>query len=202
MYLLPLLTLVACHPEPGDPDYPEPGPLGSDTDEELLGGPDPYEAGDDRLSLGIFYETGYSELIPLDHYYVYDNTFGTAKSDERIEGYESDVIIRSSNQAWWGGGVHWDTPQDLSDWTTLYVSLYSEDGFANVDIKMVAGPEVAVVASTYGYTNDGEWHHLEIPLSAFSGANLTNVTVPLILGGVGPTDGDELLVDNFYFTQD
>ena len=49
------LLLFACRPDPGNPQYPEMGDLPN------FGGPDPYEEGEDRLTLGLFYEMESSE---------------------------------------------------------------------------------------------------------------------------------------------
>ena len=52
-----LFLLLACRPDPGAPSYPERTGRTVDTaDTNFLSGPDPYQDGDKRLSLGIFYE--------------------------------------------------------------------------------------------------------------------------------------------------
>ena len=58
----------------------------------------------------------------------------------------------------------------------------------------------SVMASDYGYSDDGEWHHLEIPLQVFAdgGVDLSEVLIPLRLGGMGGESGERLLVDNLY----
>ena len=60
-------VLMACRPDPIE--YPYNDGTASDTgaeEENLFAGPDPYQEGEARLSLGVFYESGYSELIPVD----------------------------------------------------------------------------------------------------------------------------------------
>ena len=201
---------VACRPEPGDPDYPEPDDISfGDEDDGLLDGPDPYEEGDERLSLGAFYEGGYSEIVAIDdvtnHYYIYSSTY-TQDSDlqDRVEGRVSDVLIMGS-AGWFGGGIHWDGGGDLSDWTTLFVSMRSNDeGLENTEIRMTGGVEGGVSLADYGFAADGEWHELEIPLADIedAGVDLSTITVALMFIGEGVVEGDELKVDNLYLTKD
>ena len=57
--------LCACRENPGLPVYPG---MGSDTGVSALPqGPDPYEAGEKRLSLSIFYEGEYSDIVEIDN---------------------------------------------------------------------------------------------------------------------------------------
>jgi hypothetical protein len=200
MRFLPLLLLLlACRPDPGRPFYPTPEPW-VDTADAFFPGPDPYEDGDSRLSLGPFYEGEYSDFLPADNFYIYEETFAVYPTDDRVEGYSAD-IWQHLGKAWWGGGLHYDTAQDLSGWDTLHISLNSEE-LSLVEVALNGGAEARVNAADYGYTNDGEWHHLSIPMTAFTsgGANLAQVTVPLILIGAGGAEGDELIVDNLYLT--
>lgn len=217
LVLLGLLTLAACRPEVGDPDYSTQELFDFDNDEgnngesEFLDGPDPYVAGETRLSLSAFYEGGASQTIAIDnttrHFYIYADEFNGASTfvqtaaDDRIEGTTADRIALTGN-AWWGGGIHWDSPIDLSEYGTLNISLKSgDDAFDEVDFGMedAAGGSGMVGASDYGYTNDGQWHTLSVPLSDF-GVDLSQVSSPLqLLGGAGP-EGESVLVDNVYLT--
>ncbi len=208
-----LLLLLACRPDPGTPVYPDfdaasAGDTGEDDD--FYDGPDPWQEGEARLSLGVFYEGGSSDALPVDdvtrHYYIYDNTY-TQDIDliDRVEGYQSDIIVHAGGD-WWGGGVTWDAATDLSSWTTMYVSLSSgSDGFASVELHLTGGgTEASVNAGDYGYKADGSWHHLSVPLADFAagGADLSSVTGPFVLVGGAGSSGDELHIDNLYFTAD
>jgi len=197
-----LLFLFACRPDPGDPTYTDPPPWG-DTGGDFLPGPDPYEDGEARLSLGFFYEGGYSVQDTPENLYIYSGTFTTDVSTDRVEGLSSDVWIHSGAQVWWGGGLTWDSARDLSSWTTLNIHLMAptEDGMADVNLALEAGTQGRVQAATYGFAQDGEWHHLAIPLADFvtAGAgDLTQVTVPLILVGDTGAAGEQLFIDNLY----
>ena len=204
-----LMLLIACRPDPGDPSYPDPDAISYGEEDGLLEGPDPYEDGDARLSFGLFYESGYSDLIQIDdvsnHYNVYDGTYSEEVDlQDRIEGRSSTVLVMGT-AGWFGGGIHWDGGGDLSDWSTLFVSFRSSAaGLDDFDIRMNGGAEGGVLASDYGFSANGEWHNLAIPLTDFEGAgvDLATLTVPFILIGEGVSEGDELKIDNLYITKD
>ena len=69
MLVLMTLNLLACREDPGAPEYPDPaqspGDTGS-TDDDFLSGSEPYVEGEARLSVGLFYEGGYSDLLEVD----------------------------------------------------------------------------------------------------------------------------------------
>ncbi len=200
--MIPFITLLlACRPELGAPSYPSPESWLDDTGSSALPGPDPYVEGEPRLSLGIFYESDASEVDPTDHFYIFENTFSVSSSEERVEGLSSDVWTHTGG-AWWGGGIYWDEARDLSAWSTLNLDLLApaEGGIAGADLGMVGGGEARVDASDVGFSADGEWHHLVIPLAdlAAGGADLTQVTVPLVVVGEGGAEGDVLYIDNLY----
>ena len=197
-----ILALLACRPDPGEPNYPDPGELTIDTnDEDFLRGDDPYEEGEDRLSIGIFYEGPVSEWVDVDNvenfFYIYEDSFSVTSSDDRVEGYTSDVL-EVSKDTWWGGGIHWEgSPRDLSAYNTLNVSLKS-DALEGLELGMKGGDEAKVPVSDYGYVADGEWHHLDIPLADFSGVVLAGVEIPLIIVAEGTPSGTTVLFDNLY----
>ena len=199
--------LAACRPDPGIPNYPIPQEWNiADTDPDFYGD-NPYQDGDQRLSIGVFYEGGASQSVPLDdvvnHFYIYENTFVLADSDDRAEGFVSNRIVSTGN-AWWGGGVHWDQPIDLSAWDTLHVALKTRDAsMATWDIGMTGGgTEGRVSLDTIGFVADGTWQALEIPMSAMvaAGVDLRSVTVPLLLVGDGAAADESVLIDDLYFT--
>lgn len=210
LLLLTALTVVAaCRPDPGQPSYDSPDGWDPTTeDPDFVQSEDPYEDGDDRLSLGIFYEGGFSETLPIDndtrHYYIYENSYSQTLSDDRTEGLSSDEISPTGAQVWWGGGVTWDTPTDLSEWTTMHISFASADAsFATFDVGMGDGNvEARVNVADRGFVNDGAWTSLSIPLTDFEGLNLEGVTLPLLLASGAGTAGETLRVDDFYFTKD
>lgn len=206
------LASVACRPEPGPPTYPSDDALSVDDTggPSLPEGPDPYEEGEERLSLGLYYESGHSELIEINdvdaHYYIYETTYTEGVDlQDVVEGRESAVISHGA-LPWFGGGVTWDVARDLSSWTTLYVSLRSGDaGMETLNLHFTGGGTEAVVAmADYGWVPDGQWHHLAVPLAdlADQGADLSQTTAPYVLIGEGGAEGETLKVDNLYFTKD
>ena len=58
--------------------------------------------------------------------------------------------------------------------------------------------------TAYGYTNDGEWHFLQIPLqdAIDRGWDPSTVRSPFIFSAPGGEAGEQLLIDNLYFTKD
>jgi hypothetical protein len=206
------LSLAACRPDPGIPDYSSMAAL---LDSGVAGttkkpGTVPYVPGVPRLSFAIFYEGEASDVLPLDNYYIFNNTYSTTPSDDCIEGLKSDELDFSS-PAFWGGGVFWNTPTSLAGWTKLHVSLKSTEGapgLASLKLKLLYGTtsaptEVAVKATAYGYVNDGAWHDLVIPLADFTskGLDLTKVVSPFTFGDDGapmPRSGEALFIDDVY----
>lgn len=206
---MPWLLLLACRPDPGDPVYPDPSlTTGTTPTDEFYPGPVPYEDGDRRLVFGAFYEGDASDFLVVDevtrHYYIYEGTY-TQTTDvvDRVEGFQSDVIVHAGGP-WWGGGVNWDTTEDLASWTTLHVSLRSSSStFASVELRVAGGgTESGVDAAAWGWTADGQWHHVAVPLSAYTdqGTDLGAVSAPFILVGLTGAGGEELRVDNLYWS--
>lgn len=217
-----MLLLAACRPDPGEPDYGDQDQwidAGDDDDDDTpdpdnLPGIVPFEAGDQRLSMGTFYEGPCAVCVEIDevtnHFYIYQNeftggvTFQSSPSDDRVEGYASDEL-QHNGEGWMGGGIHWDEPIFLSDWDVLRVALKSDVAvFENATIGMNGGgTEVTVTVSDYGFVADGAWHSLEIPLADFAagGADLSAVEVAMVLIVQGGESGDVLLIDDLYLTQ-
>ena len=74
--MIVLFTLLACRPDPGTPNYPEPGPWTRTGDDFYV---DALAPGEERLAIGLFYEGAATESWPIDdtdsHFYIYSNTF-------------------------------------------------------------------------------------------------------------------------------
>ncbi|MBZ4376975.1 putative glycoside hydrolase [Corallococcus sp. AS-1-6] len=215
-----LLLLAACRPDPGPADYSgqelpgNPNPDGgTEPDPQMLPGPFPYEAGKARLMVGIFYETGRSQEIILDNvdsnFYLYENTVYVESDPDHVEGKSADRIVQNG-KPWMGFGVHWKQTHNFDTWKTLHVSMKSSDAaFANVKIGMSSGTGTAekgapLAVGPYGWANDGEWHHLAIPVADFvaAGLKLNDVSSPFTFAAEGGTAGQSLLLDNLYFTAD
>ena len=208
--VLLLLVLAACRSGLDDSDYESQESFDLavtpvDGEEPGLPGPDPFEAGEQRLAVGAFYEGGSSELVEIDnatsHMYLYDNTVSVEEVEEPLEGRAAHRLVHAGGD-WWGMGLHWSEPRDLSGWVSLHVSFRSES-LPEVEIGLngASDDRHVVRASDYGYAADGEWHTLQIPLADFAarGLDLSAVTSPLSLGGAKAEAGDFVLIDNLYF---
>lgn len=207
-----LLTVTpGCREDAGDPDYSSL----QETFDRLSAdaappkqGPDPYVPGEERLSLGVFYEGDASEVVAVDgatsNYFIFLEgerlTYSQdTVTDDVVEGQVADRIILEGT-SFWGGGVVWEPARDLSKWTTLAVSLRS-DSIEKVNVTVgSAGQEIGLDAATYGYKADGAWHNLRIPLAdyAAAGVNLTAVRLAFAIGAPGGSTGQEIFVDDLY----
>lgn len=211
-----LVVAAGCGRDSGNPDYS--GHEGLIPPDKKYEEPDPFVPGERRLSVDLFYEGERTETLKINgfrnHYFIFGgpefgrDTYVQGGSGNRVEGEQSDRITLVGTP-WWGGGIVWDEPIDLTGWTKLYVSFKSSAAsFARFDLTMLHGegesPRSVVFAVTdYGYKNDGEWHSLEIPLSDAieRGLDLTRVRSPFIIGAAGGRSGDLLLIDNLYLTE-
>jgi len=207
---LMIVALVAgCRPNPGPSHYDQQEPFPHDDGgADLLPGPNPYQPGQRRLSIGAFYEGGASDVVPVDNMasnlYVYSDTETLLADPDHIEG-KTSTRATHAGMTWWGFGVHWMTTRDLGAWTHLHVSLKSHDeAFAAVDIGMNNANPVFVHAASYGWANDDAWHSLTIPVADFvaGGLDVTQVAAPFVLTGGAGSGGEKLLVDDVYFTAD
>ncbi|MEM7139193.1 MAG: hypothetical protein AAF500_21650 [Myxococcota bacterium] len=176
--------------------------------------PDPYLPGDERLAVGIFYGGERSETIGLNgstrEYFIFEASYEQKTVDDRLEGGRSDQITLNGTP-FWGGGIVWMNPIDLSKWTTMYVAFKSSDpSFEQFDLTLQSGEDeqpatgVALDPTEYGYTNDGQWHFLQIPLqdAVDAGWDPTVTRSPFIIGAAGGNEGDILLIDDLYFARD
>jgi hypothetical protein len=199
--------LTACRPDPGPSHYDQQEPFPKDGGMAAsLPGPYPYQPGTRRLSIGAFYESGYSDVIAIDNMsvnlYVYENTLTLLPEADHIEGTMANRITHAG-MTWWGFGVHWMVPRDMSTWTHLHVSLKSSDAtFATVDVGMNNANPVFLHAPDYGYAADGEWHSLSIPVADFvkAGLDVTQVAAPFVLTGGAGMGGETLKLDDVYFS--
>jgi hypothetical protein len=229
LFLVGLVGVLACRPAPIE--YPDStwGSLdtASSTVDQFLG-PNPYEEGDARLSLGIFYEGGFSEEIPIDEvdsfFYIWVQegtdtpTLSQSPTIDRVEGNLADEITAGS-LGWFGSGISWNSAQDLSQWETMHLSVKSSDVVLE-GIEVGMGGQTSSVGSCsgvgvrqnweslsdYGFVADGEWHHVEIPLSELDLClELEQIVEPFMFLMTGLSFGDagsKILFDNLYFTED
>jgi len=207
--------VAGCRPDPGVPDYGRDATILARATETAApeAGPSPWQPGQKRLSLELFYEGGATETLGLGErrqYYIFaiegsnQLTYTQESVSDRVEGLAADQLTLAGT-GWWGGGLVWSDPTDLSGWTTLHVSLRGDaPALADLQLRMLWGegePAAAsVTAAEHGWVADGAWHHLALPLAAFeaAGADLTRCRGPFVIGGGAVPAGSWLLVDNLY----
>jgi len=202
-----LLALGGCRAELGPDDYASQEQFTLDAalppiDSSL-------REGERRFSIGIFYEGPAEQVVEVDqisaHFYIYEDTFSaSAETDDKIDGAQSDRLTHRGGP-WWGGGVHWDDPRDLSEWATLNVSLKSDDAsMGALDLAMNFGEsgQAQVDLAEYGFAADGAWHDLTIPLSDYAdaGVDLSQVTAPLVFVGGAGEQGESVLIDGVFLS--
>jgi len=210
------LVAFACGDDSGTPDYSD--QVGLIPPDQKFEEPDPFQRGKERLSVDVFYEGGRTETIVINgfrtHFFVFGRTelgrdsFVLGTSGDRLEGEESNQVTLVGT-AFWGGGIIWDEPIDLSEWKKLFVSFKSSDrSFARFDLTLLYGEgdmarSVTLDPTAYGYTNDGQWHFLEIDLqdAIDRGFDPTMVRSPFVIGASGGEAGDRMLIDNLYLTK-
>jgi len=201
------LLLQACHGDPGEPAYTELPEDFRGADEVEFKDPTPYIPGTDRLSISIFYEGTYSKILVLDdvqrHFYIYDGTFSIADENSIVrEGLRADAFV-TAGTPWWGGGVTWDTAENLSDWTTMHVSLWSDNEAHNATQIEIEGGGISrrLNIADYSFIADGDWHDLAIPLTDIAdlGIDTSAITRPFVLAGDNTPLGATLVVDNLYY---
>ncbi len=208
--------VIGCGADLGDPDFSD--HVGLIPPNQKFDEPDPFQPGKDRLSVDLFYEGGRSETIKINgfrtFFFVFGamevgrDTFAIVPALDRLEGEQSDQVTLVGTP-FWGGGIIWEEPIDLSAWAKMFVSFKSSDpSFATFEITLLSlegDIERSVVfdPTDFGYTNDGQWHSLEIDLqeAVAAGFNLAMVRSPFIIGAAGGQSGDTLLIDNLYFTK-
>jgi hypothetical protein len=210
---LVVAVAAGCRPDPGKSRYDQQEPVSADGGADAmkgLPGPDPYVPGDQRLSVGAFYEGGASQTIAVDnmttHVYIYDSTIDLMPDPDHIEGLSADRVTNAGKNTYMGFGVNWDGPHTMVGYTKMHVSFKSADAsFAKFTIG-ISNPGTAMAttvdATTYGYANDGQWHNLVIPLADFKGINLAMVNAPFVFLGDAGKGGDKLLLDALFFTAD
>ena len=126
-------------------------------------------------------------------------------SETAIDG-DASLVFDFPGDNWGGAYLELDTPKDISAFTNIKFSLNKPDALVNSEIKLEAGATNSVVY-LIDYTRteltDG-FVEYTIPLTDFSGLDLTGLTVPFSIWN--PQDSIDafveatVLIDNIYFS--
>ena len=201
-----IFVFMSCRPDSGPNDY---------ASQEII--PDAavpieleLEEGEERFSFSVFYEGDFTEQVLIDditsHFYIYESTFTLSSfSGDRTEGVSSDMITHLGG-AWWGGGIHWDEAKDLSEWSTLHLSLQAKaNQFTSLELAMNNSDtaQFKINLVDHGWESNGNWQQLEIPLETLieKGLDLTQVRAPFVLIGGSGEAGEKLLIDAVYLSK-
>ena len=128
-----LVGLVGCRPDPGVPDYSGlSGLFGDGGTPTPKPGPSPSSPAPGGSSSASSTKAGIRTWLPIDNYFIFSNSYATAPDEDCVEGLQSDAFDFNGT-GFWGGGLFYNAPTNLTGWTTLHVSLKSEDpGLARV----------------------------------------------------------------------
>ena len=99
------------------------------------------------------------------------------------------------------GGIDFNAEYDVSLYNTLHIDLYTPNG-SSFAVRLVSNSGQADVTYTTagGIILRNTWIHLDIPLSQFSGLDLTTIhQIGLIDNNPGETSGADYYLDNVYF---
>lgn len=126
-------------------------------------------------------------------------------SDTAIDGDKS-LAFDFPGDNWGGAYIELETPKDISAYTHLKFSINKPDSYANSEIKLEAGATNAVVfLKDYSGTELTEgFVEYAIPLSDFTGLELTGLTIPF--GVWNPQDDNNefiqatVLIDQVHFS--
>jgi hypothetical protein len=167
----------------------------------------------------------YSETVPVDVVWDTDGVMDvwnagfdvmddTTTHGDGTTSMKLTCLSSASTPAWAGLGLRTEplnTFKNLSAFTggylkfmyrstTMITKIGIKGGTTAATEKWITG---AVLKSTYGLRNDNTWSQVTIPLSAFTGLNLTNITqyFMLITDGANHVVGNEYWIDNIYFTK-
>jgi beta-glucanase (GH16 family) len=129
-----------------------------------------------------------------------------SSSDLAING-DSSLVFDFPGENWGGGYMELKTAADLSAYSHYNFSLKLPASLNNAEIKLESSSSnAAVFLSDYTGTDVGEgFMEYSIPLSDFSGLDLSQITIPFSMWN--PQDADEnfvtgaVLIDNIYFSE-
>jgi hypothetical protein len=141
--------------------------------------------------------------------------FITTMVDTR-EGVEAHELVPVGTPDWLGGGIRYALNGkrqtiDISSFKTLHVSLKSKASTAptlKMEMSFIAKNETyptqtrQIMAASYGFRGDNQWHDLAIPIRDFGPMEPTRVHAPLSFGMKMGGPDTSLKVDNVYLSED
>lgn len=126
-------------------------------------------------------------------------------SDTAIDGTYS-LVYDFPGLSWGGAYIEMATPKDLSAFSNLKFSMIKPASLANAEIKLEGtGTNAIVMLADYtGVPVANNFVEYTIPLSDFTGLNLTTVKIPFAIWNVIDANGNyvaaTVYVDNVHFS--
>lgn len=150
-------------------------------------------------------QDGFTDLGSLEVIVYGPGAPEVSSSETAIDG-DASLVFDFPGGNWGGGYLQLDTPKDISAFTHLKFSLNKPDAYVNSEIKLEAGATNAFVylADYTGTELTDGFVEYTIPLTDFSGLDLTGLTIPFSIWN--PQDASDafveatVLIDNIYFS--
>jgi len=169
----------------------------------------------DEETIGQYIEPSMAQHAIKDSFYELGNASVTvwgaggepaiSASDLAIDG-DSSLVYNFPGGGWGGGYIELETPVDLSSYTHVKFSLNYPANLTNAEIKLESpSTNFAIFLEDYSGTDVGQgFMEYSIPLSDFTGLDLTQISIPFAMWN--PKDEDQnfvegaVLIDNIYFS--
>ena len=150
-------------------------------------------------------QDGFTDLGSLEVIVYGPGAPEISSSETAIDG-DASLVFDFPGGNWGGAYLQLDTPKDISAYTHLKFSLNKPDAYVNSEIKLEAGTTNAFVylADYTGTELTDGFVEYTIPLTDFSGLDLTGLTIPFSIWN--PQDASDafveatVLIDNIYFS--
>ena len=126
-------------------------------------------------------------------------------SEMAIDG-DSSLVFDFPGGTWGGAYIELEIPQDLSGYTYLNFSLKMPAALTDAEIKLESPPTNSPVFLTNYIGTDigGSFQEYSIPLTDFSGLDLTQVLIPFAIWNPKDSNDDfvtgAILIDNINFS--
>lgn len=141
--------------------------------------------------------------------YIWENSLSFNTFWPAYEGEEVYSCKSTGQKDWFGFGLNSKNPLNFSSYTNGYLNISlrsnSNDAF-EIGMDTDGGTSALIVFDgsddPYGFARDGEWHHLNIPMSDLiaKGLDINNINHVFRFGGGGSIDN--IAMDNIFLSEE